>query len=58
MFSLFIIYDHYCLATLYSSYSLKINLFILFLVPYSYKIFSIFLIDPDGFKKVQRVPYG
>ena len=42
IFSLFINHDRYCLATLYSGYSPKINLLCSFLVPYSYKIFSSF----------------
>ena len=58
MISLFINHDQYCLATLYSGYSPKINRFMLFFGPFSYKIFSILLIYPDGFKKVQRVLYG
>ena len=58
MISLFINNDRYYLATLYSGYSPKINLFMLFFGPLFIQNLFILLIDPDGFKNVQRVPYG
>ena len=54
--SLFINHDQYCLAILYSGYSPKIYLFMLFFSPLFIQNLFILLMDPDGFKKVQRVP--
>ena len=58
MISLFINHDRYCLATLYSGYSPKINLFMLFFGLLFIQNLFILLMDPDCFKKVQKVPYG
>ena len=56
MISFFINHDQYCLAILYSGYSPKIYLFMLFFSPLFIQNLFILLMDPDGFKKVQRVP--
>ena len=58
MIFLFINHGPYCLATLYSGYSPKINPFVLLIGPLLIQNLFIFLMDPDGFKKIQRVLYG
>ena len=56
MISFFINHDQYCLTTLYSGYSPKINLFMLFFGPLFIQNLFILLMDLDGFKKVRRFP--